>query len=988
MCILLIVFLTGFLSHGFAANTGKIAGQIVDQTTNEPVAGANVVVEGTSMGGASDADGYFVVLNLAPGNYTIQVSMIGYSTARLENVRVSVNQTTSLEVKIGEEAITGETVIVYAERPVVQLDVSSSQRVISAEEIAARPVDNLEEILGAEAGVNFTAGEDGQGLIVRGGQLSETDIVVDGMSTRNLRNQQANTTIALSSVQEIELLTGGFTAEYGEIRSGLVNIITKEGSPEKYSVSFDGRISPAGRKHYGPSPYGTDGPWWSVYAGPDAMTGVTQEMVDAGEYDRAFIGWEKWSQTNLEDNDPNNDYTPQQALEIWKWQHRTREYADKPDYIGDMTISGPIPFIPVTFMLSQRYEDLQIAYPMSRNNSIASTTLLKLTHQLSSTMKLSLNSNYILVEGVSGGGAFDFSTGIVTGTREGTNYALDNVESGEGAGGNWMWYDGAYSPVQTKQYSSSLVFNHVLNPTTFYNVQAEYKQFKTEQRPDTPYRNTDGVVTIGDVTLDESPRGFSGYITEQYDITGKDFTSGGGRGQDNSSYWGIDIRADLVSQLHKNHEVKVGLGFDYTEFKERRETNHSEITTPYEENPRTWWRYDQSPIKMSAYIQDKMEFEGLIANIGVRLDHITPGVDRYNLDPDYIFANDPYGYDAFIADDFSYKSQEGKSSSKTYIQPRLGISHPITEVSKVFFNYGHFLQPPLVDELYLTRVSNAGGRVPNLGAEWPRTIAYELGMEQGVLDNILVRFTGFYKDVSNELDGQTIENRDGTISVSTLKNNIYRDIRGFELRIEKRGGNWWYGWVQGEYLVQSSGLIGLGNIYEDRQKAALQSNAATQQKDAGVPSIKANLTLHTPSDFGPALLGHHVLGGWRLNWLQDWADGGESLLNSDAPIDQQIYVEVIDYINTDILLEKRVDIDKVRMSFYMQVKNLFDNKGFPHPNNWNQYVNSLRFPHENGELKGNDKLGEWDKDHIELGWNTWSQFVNPRDIFFGIRFNF
>ena len=61
---------------------------------------------------------------------------------------------------------------------------------------------------------------------------------------------------------------------------------------------------------------------------------------------------------------------------------------------------------------------------------------------------------------------------------------------------------------------------------------------------------------------------------------------------------------------------------------------------------------------------------------------------------------------------------------------------------------------------------------------------------------------------------------------------------------------------------------------------------------------------------------------------------------------------------------------------------------FPNPRNWNQYVSSLKFPHEQGELKGNDKLGEWDKDYIELGWNNWAHFVNPRDIFFGVRFNF
>ncbi len=195
------------------------------------------------------------------------------------------------------------------------------------------------------------------------------------------------------------------------------------------------------------------------------MTGVTQEMVDNGEYPFTFPGWNAWSRANLEDTDPNNDYTPQQALEIWKWQHRKREYANKPDYVGDVTISGPVPFLPITFMLSQRHEDLELAYPMSVNNSIASTTLLKLTHQISPTMKISLNNNYILVNGVSSG-PFDFSTGIVTGSREGTSYALQNVQSGEDGGGNWMWYDGAFSPIETQQYSGSLALNHVLNPTT------------------------------------------------------------------------------------------------------------------------------------------------------------------------------------------------------------------------------------------------------------------------------------------------------------------------------------------------------------------------------------------------------------------------------------------------------------------------------------------------------------------------------------------
>ena len=176
ICILLIVLMTGFVSDLWAAKTGKIAGRVIDQQTNEPLAGANVVIEGTLMGAAADQDGFFVILNIPPGTYTVEVSVIGYASLLHENVGVSINQTTNLETSLTPEAITSETVVVYAERPVVQLDVSSSQKIISVENILDRPVDNLEEILNLEAGITLTAGAEGQGLLVRGGQLSETDI--------------------------------------------------------------------------------------------------------------------------------------------------------------------------------------------------------------------------------------------------------------------------------------------------------------------------------------------------------------------------------------------------------------------------------------------------------------------------------------------------------------------------------------------------------------------------------------------------------------------------------------------------------------------------------------------------------------------------------------------------------------------------------------------------------------------------------------------
>ena len=244
---------------------------------------------------------------------------------------------------------------------------------------------------------------------------------------------------------------------------------------------------------------------------------------------------------------------------------------------------------------------------------------------------------------------------------------------------------------------------------------------------------------------------------------------------------------------------------------------------------------------------------------------------------------------------------------------------------------------------------------------------------------------GYYKDVSDQLSPQIIVPFDNESVVTTWASNGYGDIRGLELKVERRVGRFWYGWISLEYMIQSSGFTGYEYVYEDPQLAEQQRESPLQTRNWPVPSVTANVTFRTPENFGPTWLGHKFLGNWQLNILQDWADGGKENLTPEAAISEQRWVDVIDYWNTDIMLEKRFRVFNSRLSAYMQVKNLFNYKGFPNPLYWNKYVDSLHFPWETGTQKGNDKLGDYKQDYIDLGWNNWSQFVNPRDIFFGIR---
>ncbi|MBN2008790.1 TonB-dependent receptor [candidate division KSB1 bacterium] len=982
---ILLLFLIVVPNYSWAALTGKISGKVFEKYSKEALPGANILLEGTTIGAATDTNGDYFIINVSPGVYTLRAEMMGYAVFIQENVQVNVNQTTNIDFAMKQQTIEGETITVVAERPVVQMDISSSQIIVTEEQIQARPLDNIEEILASEAGITLSASDEGSGLLIRGGELNETDIVIDGLSTRNERNQQPLTNISLTAISEIEILTGGFNAEFGDIRSGMINIVTKDGSLDRYSLNLDARISPPARKHFGPDPFSIEGPFWQVYTGKDAFTGVTDEMVASGKYPFTFVGWNEVARQFLADPDPSNDLTPQDLLEVWKWQHRLREYANKPDYIGDVSFSGKVPFMPVAFMMSERYEDLQLAYPFSRNNSIASTSLLKLTGNISPSMKLSFNNAFILLRGVSGS-IYDDTNGMITGTRQGTNYAQNAMFW------RYMWHDANYNPIETMQYRGGLTFNHVLSSNTFYDLRLEYTNYKTKQEP-IALRDTTGIKKIGDTWYDEAPFGYVGSqigsIIEKYDILNDFLMSGGGRGQDHSRYWGMSLTGNLVSQINKHNEIKTGFTFEYLQLHERREINHGQTTEPFTVNPGNWWYYDQSPIKLGAYVQDKLEYKGMIANIGVRADYLKPGTVPFNLNHQFIFSELPYTLQNWRnnGDSFSNLTTSG-SNYKLYISPRLGISHPVTATSKIFFNYGHFYQPPIMDDLYTIKPLSRGATIPNIGAEWPLTISYEIGFEQSIATDYLIHFMGYYKDVSNQLSSQDIVSLDEENEISTWANNSYADIRGLELKLEKRVGRWFYGWVSMEYFVKSTGYTGLRYIYEDRQKAKQQREITNQERSNPVPSVNANLTFKTPFDFGPDLMGYKVLGDWRLTVWQEWSDGGEQLLNPDALLSEQHYAQVIDWWNTDLQVEKRVQLKNTRFSVFMQVKNLFNRKGFPNPLYWNKYVDSLHFPWETGSQKGNDKLGEWDKDYIDLGWNTWAQFVNPRDIFFGLKFQF
>ncbi|RKY93587.1 MAG: hypothetical protein DRQ13_09275, partial [Ignavibacteriae bacterium] len=228
----LVLGMTTFL---YAGTTGKISGTAKDADTNEPLPGCNIIIEGTNLGTASNINGEFFILNIIPGTYTVKVSMMGYKTYTINNVRVVADLTTNLEIEMEEQILEmDEEIVVIAERPLVQKDVTSKLVVLSSDEILNMPVTSIQDILTTKAG--FTTDANGE-LHVRGGRTGEIAYMIDGVKVDEPLYGGFNATLNRDAINEMVVISGTFNAEYGDAMSSIVNIVTQDGGK-----SFHGKL--------------------------------------------------------------------------------------------------------------------------------------------------------------------------------------------------------------------------------------------------------------------------------------------------------------------------------------------------------------------------------------------------------------------------------------------------------------------------------------------------------------------------------------------------------------------------------------------------------------------------------------------------------------------------------------------------------------------------------------------------------------------------
>ncbi|MDZ7288363.1 MAG: TonB-dependent receptor [candidate division KSB1 bacterium] len=975
ICLLLLFVLVQVAGAG---TTGKIAGRVLEKGSNAPLPGANVTVVGTTMGAATDLNGQFTILHVPPGVYAVEASMIGYAKIRISDVRVYIDQTTRVDFELETETLVGQEITVVAAKSVVKEDVATSVAALSGDEVKSLPFSNINQIAGLQAGVR-------ENLTIRGGGAEEALIQLDGITLRDPRNNQPIAGIPLSSIQEFSIERGGFNAEYGQVRSGIINVVTKEGSKTSYGGTVTLRYSPPHAKNFGISPFDRNAMWLRPYLDPAVAWNGTEngawDIYTQKQYPR-FDGWNAISHRLLTDADPTNDLSPQAAQRLFLWEHRRRPVTDQPDYNIDAGFGGPVPAVgkqlgDLRFFASFRRQREMLLIPLSRDDYLDYDWSLQLTSDISPTLKLkvsgltgksynvAINSDpdwqYFDPENPN---AFGILTGIARNAWSPTYYLRDPYRIAQVT---WeqrpsrIFCDSWYSQATVQHYIFGAKLTHLLSPSTFYDAQIE-RVFRKYTTGPIANRNTTPIQEIvPGYVVDEAPFGYD--PNPNTGITGMFFGGHSSVTRDSTKTSSIRLKFDLTSQVNFSNLLKTGFEFEYFDLN----MNYGTVKPFFGE--KTFVKRQDNPYRAALYVQDKLEAKGFILNVGLRLDYSNPNTEWIDVDPFNVGF-----YSAKFSPDSSY--QMVKAKSDVSLSPRLSISHPITVNSKLFFNYGHFKQLPTYEQIF--RVGrDANGKVTNIGdpqLALAKTISYELGYDHALFGDYLLQLAGFYHDIVDQQAFTTFNSRFGNVTYLKANNNSYEDIRGFEATLRKSTGRWWSGFANFTYQVNTAGLFGKASIFENpSEQRVYDRNTVNQYQYRPIPRPYGRLSLlfHIPQDYGPKIMGSKPLSGWEANFIADWQSGGYITWNPNSVRGISQNIKVKDSYDTVLRLNKTFSVQKMNFVFFVDIYNPFNIKrlsgaSFYDSFDWQDYMSSLHLPASSAynNIPGKDKAGDYRKDGI------------------------
>jgi outer membrane receptor protein involved in Fe transport len=848
-----LLILTGIL---FGGTTGKIVGQAVDATNGEPLAGVNVEIPAIQMGAATDLEGYFIITNVPPGKYVIKLSYIGYSTTEVINVAVTVDQTTTIQVEMQQETLEiAETITVVAQRPVIQKDVTSKRSVVEGNMITdILPVSTITDVLSIQAGV--ISDEDGN-VHIRGGRTGEVAYLIDGTYVRNPFDNTLGGRVDVEAIQEMEVISGTFNAEYGNALSGVVNVVTKEGAPEyHFKLQYESPM-------LNESPYHKSD--WLLDEENVKNLPAEQQLkyLDAVRTENGESGYRHISLLD-------NKYSSYKGINM----------------LGRFNgaLSGPIPFIEdIQFFVSGTFhnEDSYLPYGFTMDRVLSS----KFTYRISPSFRLQFNA--------------DWSRRYFQDYNHQYKY--------------WQFFDeegtGSYPLRRDDRNRLSLKFTHTLSSQTFYTLSLSqiynYEERKIEDRLVVTKPNTGELISTEYLT-----RGY-------YEGTEGNFRTGDDRYWYETESKTYDIDFDFVSQVDRFNLIKAGVEY------RRHDMFRHRVGMP----PRSSIQYfTREPFEFAAYIQDKIELDFLIINLGLRFDYFK-AADVYYPDPANILetVTDDQGQ-TFIT---TVEQQDVPPESK--FSPRVGLAYPVTERTVFHFAYGHFFQIPRLYDLYrndeLEDILVNDALVGNPGLKPEETVAFEAGIKQQLGLDYALDITAYNKDISNLISSfYYFSGRDYTIFI----NADYGRVQGIDVTLNKRYSSYFSGAINYTYMVamgnESDPTEGYSSYREE--SAHLKPNRNFYLDFDRRHSFNLNVNFMFPKEFGPLFLGFYPFEYFSANFIFAAASGlpyTPSSRDPDATIEPEKNSARKPWVNQ---LNFRIGRDfywgNVMFKPYVFVENFFD----------------------------------------------------------------
>lgn len=746
--VLFLVLLSGVFFL-FGAEYGTITGKVINSETGKPLIGADVIVEKTELGAATDETGTYTITYVPIGIHRVVAAYISYDPYTYTNVVVNTNQPTILNFRLRP------TVIQKLHRhwlPRIYLYETQSISKIQSENIAHLPVMTIKEVLKLQPGVVQTD----SGIHIRGGKHDEVKYYADGIETMVPNFGWQSTHINPDAVQEISIINGGFNAEYGDALSGIVNIITKQGGL-KHHVNFrylTDEFFTSDKLNFGYNQYNLS------LGGPIARRFhyfISGNLMLTDAYKEALY----------KVSSPRNDYQTQARITYLV-----------PNGRGKITISAfksREQFVMWKPPYKENQSELKyfLDKPMSRSkNWIVSTAFdYMLTPRTLTSIKIGFTH-------------FD----RVFGSRD-YEWEQENERK---------WYD-------DYRFKGEHLIEYLLSDTIsprwiFTDSMILYDAENSDPFRQDPY----GV------------KGIFNYITD-YPVW---------------SFWynnDFQVKADITQSQGRHHEIKAG--FDFIKYDVRyynRTVSFTSYTYPLR-------YYKRRPYKLAGFIQDKMDFAGIIAKIGIRFDYFDANTYTYKYPSDFLD-------DTLISSDAIYS-----------ISPRFGFSLPVTNRMKFRFNYGHYYQIPAFDYMYNTSdtavirllLLYGDSILSNILLEPEKMVAYEFGFEKIFSWNMLFSITVFCKDFENLVQLQRVQALPSYYY--EYFNDGHHNVKGIELLFKKQLSNMW----------------GLGIAYtlQFANGTSSWANERYYKSDIVPPAINyplhfderhnivANFDLETPRDF-------------------------------------------------------------------------------------------------------------------------------------------